>query len=249
MTTAEYLTACSQIPTLKLEPLFEEYSQGSFRARFRVQGMTSFAIKDNIIMFTSKNSIYISKAEQIPTLIPFKSNHLYNESFERTDPKVGGNQNNMIAFIRERDIWVADFLGNERQLTFCSDNSEDPTLNCGGVEYMMQEEFHRSTGYYWAPANSNELTERIVYLETSEDQVEQFWISKQENPPKIQEPSNKKESIRYPYAGKKNAVSKIKIIEFDSTEIVHKQLTRDLQSQFPWVEYIVRFGWFSDGKK
>ena len=56
----------------------------------------------------------------------------------RLDPKLGGNHVDKIAFIKDRDIWVMDLEGNERQLTFCSLNTKDPTLNCGGVEYMMQ---------------------------------------------------------------------------------------------------------------
>ncbi|CAO3690755.1 unnamed protein product [Rhizopus stolonifer] len=187
---------------------------------------------------------------QIPKIIPFKPVYSYNESCERADPKQGGNHNDMVAFIRERDIWITDFMGNERQLTFCSSDSQDPTLSCGGVEYMMQEEFHRSTGYFWAPPNRSESIERIVYLETSEIQVELLWITKPAvsySATDSSSPSHK-ESIRYPYAGKSNAISKIKIIEFNSTQLLHKQLSHNLHSQFPWMEYIVRFGWLPDGK-
>jgi hypothetical protein len=56
----------------------------------------------------------------------------------RTDPKLGGYNNDLIAFIRNRDIWVTDFEGLDTQLTFCSLNEDDVTLKCGIAEYMMQ---------------------------------------------------------------------------------------------------------------
>lgn len=143
--------------------------------------------------------------------------------------------NKKISFIRNNDIWISDYDGNERQITFCSEKS-DPTLRCGIAEYMMQEEFHRFTGYYWNPKK-----ESILYLETSEKEVEIIHISK---------PSNS-EYIRYPRAGKANVKSKLKLVEFEKDNIVvHKQLwnENDLKQQFPWMEYIVRFGWFKDGE-
>lgn len=145
---------------------------------------------------------------------------------------MGRNKN--ISFIRDRDIWITDFEGNETQLTFCS-IQEDSTLRCGVAEYMMQEEFHRLTGYYWCPTKEN-----ILYLETTEKDVEVVCISK----------TTTFDTIRYPRAGKPNAKSCLKIVEFEQG-IVHKQLwgKNDIKTQFPWVEYIVRFGWLPDGQR
>lgn len=150
----------------------------------------------------------------------------------RADPKLGKNN---ISFVRDRDIWLTDFEGNETQLTFCASQG-DSTLKCGVAEYMMQEEFHRFTGYYRRPTSQN----HILYLETTEKDVEQISISK----------STSLDTIRYPCAGKPNAKSCLKIVEFDHG-IVHKQLwgVNDIQTQFPWMEYIVRFGWLPDGQR
>ncbi|KAG1561199.1 hypothetical protein G6F49_002035 [Rhizopus delemar] len=229
------VSSYDHIPVLDWEEIFKEYCQRDSDMRFRVQGTSSYELKEDTFMFTFNNAIYISKIGQE----------------ERIDPKLGGHHNNKIAFIRNRDIWVMDFDGNETQLTFCSLDTTDPTLNCGGVEYMMQEEFYRYTGYYWAPPNPNESVERILYLETSEEQVELLQISKPAMSSSGTDPlTDQADSIRYPYAGKPNAVSKIKIIEFGEDQIVNKQLwgKNDLQSQFSWMEYIVRFGWLPDGQ-
>ncbi|CEJ05137.1 hypothetical protein RMCBS344292_19085 [Rhizopus microsporus] len=151
MTEAEYLAACSKTPLLEWNVLFEEYCNPKTGTHFRLQGITSYDIKDDTVMFTSHNGIFISKMEQIPKLVYSRSMHICNtQSTERyptsktllsdgrLDPKLGGNHVDKIAFIKDRDIWVMDLEGNERQLTFCSLNTKDPTLNCGGVEYMMQ---------------------------------------------------------------------------------------------------------------
>ncbi|KAL9547276.1 hypothetical protein MBANPS3_006245 [Mucor bainieri] len=194
----------------------------------------------------------------------------------RSDPKLGGFFNDRIAFIRNRDIWVTDWNGNDAQLTFCSTDASDPTLKCGVAEYMMQEEFHRFTGYYWSPpiTTTQQRTERILYLETSEAQVEQVFISKSSSstsssssssrstPPSMADTASASsapaaDSIRYPRAGKPNATSTIKIVEFEigdtstsPVNIRHKQLwgKHDIRALFPWMEYIVRFGWLPDGQ-
>ncbi|CEG69475.1 hypothetical protein RMATCC62417_05541 [Rhizopus microsporus] len=264
MTEAEYLAACSKASLLEWNVLFEEYCNPKTGTHFRLQSITSYDIKDDTVMFTSHNGIFISKMEQIPRLVYSRSMHVGNtQSTERyptsktllldgrLDPKLGGNHADKIAFIKNRDIWVMDLEGNERQLTFCSLNTKDPTLNCGGVEYMMQEEFHRFTGYYWAPSDPDSPVDRIVYLETSELEVELLRISK----PAISFSGsdtllNHTECMRYPYAGKPNATSKIRIVEFSDTEIIHRKLLDhdELHIAFPWMEYIVRFGWIPNGQ-
>jgi hypothetical protein len=66
------------------------------------------------------------------------SNKTQQEHIARYDLKFGGQNNDRIAFIRGRDIWVADFYGNERQLTQCAAKTDDPTLMCGVAEFVMQ---------------------------------------------------------------------------------------------------------------
>ncbi|KAG0253667.1 dipeptidylpeptidase [Actinomortierella ambigua] len=69
----------------------------------------------------------------------------------RMDPKLGGTDMNLIAFTRTRDLWVVTTSGVETQLTFCSRNKSNTAISCGIAEFIMQEEFHRYTNYYWAP--------------------------------------------------------------------------------------------------
>ncbi|KAI9488724.1 Alpha/Beta hydrolase protein [Zychaea mexicana] len=178
----------------------------------------------------------------------------------RNDPKLGND--NLIAFIRNRDIWVVTPDGYEVQLTTCSLQTEDPTLSCGTVEYIMQEEFQRYAGYYWGPPDRS--MNRILYLETSEEQVEVVLITKPA--PGIQSsPSSSSSSfhtdsrsgspVRYPRAGRSNAISDMQMVYFDAvkpghpTTVIRKRLWGgSLNERYPWAEYIVRFGWLPDGQ-
>jgi hypothetical protein len=55
----------------------------------------------------------------------------------RLDPKLGGRRSNLVAFIRDKDIWVTTMKGHEMRLTFCNEH-QDEALSCGVAEYVMQ---------------------------------------------------------------------------------------------------------------
>jgi len=61
-------------------------------------------------------------------------------SLPRLDPKLGGRNFNLVAFIRDRDIWVTTMKGYEMRLTFCSEHPDArrEALSCGIAEYVMQ---------------------------------------------------------------------------------------------------------------
>ncbi|KAI9006525.1 dipeptidyl peptidase IV N-terminal region-domain-containing protein [Phycomyces nitens] len=163
----------------------------------------------------------------------------------RADPKLGGFNTNFIAFTRDNDIWVADLEGYETQLTFCSLNAENATMSCGVAEYVMQEEFRRFTGYYWGPCDAN--INQILYLETSEDNVDTVMITTPNAPVNTYPTSSG--PLRYPRAGRPNASSVIHIVTFDfqAKKIIRKRLwDMSIETLFPWTEYIVRFGWLPD---
>ncbi|KAI9246494.1 hypothetical protein BDA99DRAFT_565521 [Phascolomyces articulosus] len=182
----------------------------------------------------------------------------------RSDPKLGNDS--LIAFIRNRDIWVVTPDGYEVQLTTCSLQNEDLTLSCGIVEYVMQEEFQRYTGYYWGPVDESSKMNRILYLETSEEQVDVVMITKSQTPSGLQSPStltpslsdarsNPGSPVRYPRAGRSNAVSDMQIVYFDPIEQGHPTIVKrkrlwggSINERYPWAEYLVRFGWLPDGQ-
>jgi len=104
------------------------------------------------------------------------------------DPKIGGSESRrLVSFIRGGNIWIASILsGEEWQLTYTFSNS----IGCGISEFVAQEEFHRFTGYWWSPDGSN----RIMYLEVDESEVETVLIPQPGDSVKVEE-------FRYPRAG------------------------------------------------
>ncbi|KAF9172826.1 dipeptidylpeptidase, partial [Mortierella sp. AD010] len=249
-----------------------------------------------------------------------------DSSGAKGDPRLGGIEMDLIAFTRDQDIWVTTTSGVETQLTFCSRNKTKSDISCGIAEFVMQEEFHRFTNYYWAPStpslnsapssyptpppsrqqqqeqhqssppqtaatsptsptlpsldflpsspsstptsmsspsissvlpvpatnktHSNTF-EKILYLQVSEAMVDLVVIPRRDM-------SQEYEEYRYPHTGTPNAVSDLQIVEFvprrDEKDVVpeplHKRLwgRASLYKLFPWLEYIVRFGWWPDGK-
>ncbi|KAG0257585.1 dipeptidylpeptidase [Mortierella polycephala] len=239
----------------------------------------------------------------------------------KADPRLGGSGMDLISFTRDQDIWVMTTSGVETQLTFCSRNKKKSNISCGIAEFVMQEEFHRFTNYYWAPPSTSTLTswqsqqppsihtvssssqstpptsqqptmplgasspspsaqspsstfsspsflgtssaplssrldsrtpvERIIYLQVSEAMVDLVVIPRHGVQPEYEE-------YRYPRAGTPNAVSDLQIVDFVPKrheedvvpEPLHKRLwgKASLYKMFPWIEYIVRFGWLSDGE-
>ncbi|KAK3832185.1 MAG: peptidase S9B, partial [Linnemannia elongata] len=163
----------------------------------------------------------------------------------RADPKLGGSELDLVAFTRDQDIWVMTLGGVETQLTFCSRNKKKSDISCGIAEFVMQEEFHRFSNYCWAPSTPLRPTERILYLQVSEAMVDLVVIPRHGMHPEFEE-------YRYPHAGTPNAVSDIQIVEFDVVpEPLHKRLWGrvSLYKMFPWIEYIVRFGWLPGGER
>ncbi|OZJ03929.1 hypothetical protein BZG36_03610 [Bifiguratus adelaidae] len=136
----------------------------------------------------------------------------------RSDAKLGGRYTNLIAFVRGRDLWVTSLHGVEMQLTFCN-GGDSGYLSCGTSEFVMQEEFHRYTGYYWAPSDKvprsgrpeDGKPERILYMQVSEEMVDSVAI------PRAGEDM---EEYRYPRAGGNNAKCDLQIVEFYADELV-----------------------------
>ncbi|KAI8332948.1 Alpha/Beta hydrolase protein [Choanephora cucurbitarum] len=254
----------STCPVLKSRiaiPGLELYGDNNCLNRSSV---THFDIVDNTMLFTWRDEHYV-----IPDITQKMIPKLISSADNRSNLKLGGHYTHLVAFVRDRDLWLTDLEGNETQLTFCCLNTDDPTLSCGTADYMMQEEFHRLTGYYWCPSTTD--TECIAYLETTELAVEQIpittstlthtpthpsqLISGQEAMFHLTDTIELADTVRYPRPGKSNAKSDIKLVTFrwlnGQLERCHRQLWghNRIQAQFPWMEYIVRFGWLSDGQR
>ena len=104
-----------------------------------------------------------------------------------------------MSFVRSRNLWVTDVRsGIEWQLTAAVNSG----VGCGIAEFVMQEEFHRFTGYWWSPDHSH----RILYVEIDENPVEVVYIPQSGS-------NGKMDEFRYPRAGNNNVLSDLCIVE------------------------------------
>lgn len=185
---------------------------------------------------------YLDLSQTFPPTKPVEI--LPNDPAPKFDPKIGGRERPFISFVKQSDLWVYDV--EKKQEIRLTDEGSKPNKTCGVAEYIMQEEFHRFTGYYWSPTHEN----RILFVENDESEVELVTLPSNGNGIKV-------DQHRYPRAGSTNVRVDVKMVEFpidESTGNVEtlriKSLFGDfaLTERFPWFEYIPRLGWVPDGK-
>ncbi|KAJ3217683.1 dipeptidylpeptidase [Clydaea vesicula] len=228
-------------PVSKQEELLRE------RMRINTAGVDSFQyFSGNLetkskILYSYGPSLFLGKTEGPSNSFNIRS-LVITEPGPYFDPKLGGNTE-LIAFIKERNLWVATLDGFATQLTF----SDRKTLSFGAPEYVVQEELDRYTGYWWAPSNTGDCSmERILYEIVDESSVGLVTIARHDHI----------EESRYPKAGMENARSELAIASFkpktsfsNSTTCVERKLHGhyNLKNLFPWYEYMVRIKWLPSG--
>nr|CAD2203461.1 unnamed protein product [Meloidogyne enterolobii] len=139
-----------------------------------------------------------------------------------------------VAFISGNQL----FIDRNGIRVFKSDNSLPNTSN-GVPSFITQEEFERYDGYWWSPTRVEILYERV-----DESQVGQIVPG-----------GCGGESMRYPLAGTKNAISMPRICclvnceDEENCSFDDLGLDNNLNEFVPWMEYIVRMGWTSKGNE
>uniref|UniRef100_A0A158P706 Peptidase_S9 domain-containing protein n=1 Tax=Angiostrongylus cantonensis TaxID=6313 RepID=A0A158P706_ANGCA len=113
--------------------------------------------------------------------------------------------------------------------------NSDPNVSNGVSAFITQEELDRFQAVWWSPTSTRLLYERVD--ETSVRSLMFVCPGREAAPP-----------MKYPVAGTDNAISQLRIIMIDGNAVVDCGLKEPLKSRFPWVEYIARAGFLSDGK-
>mmetsp|Transcript_31369 Transcript_31369/g.76851 ORF Transcript_31369/g.76851 Transcript_31369/m.76851 type:complete len:844 (+) Transcript_31369:157-2688(+) len=174
-----------------------------------------------------------------------------------SDPKWSPD-GTLISYIRNDDIYVADVrTGIERRLTFATQRRKHTTA--GVAEYVMQEEFDRYTGYWWAPARDPVTGEwLIMYLEVYDGDVPTRGLPRLSFAGEIDE-------YPYPRVGDENAVSDARLVrvplppEVEDCDPATAQAlrqwaaseeeeetpwsdSRPLLQEYSWAEYVVDAG-------
>ncbi|GAA55566.1 dipeptidyl-peptidase 9 [Clonorchis sinensis] len=125
----------------------------------------------------------------------------------------------------------------------------DKGISVAMPPYVVQEEFDRYVGFWWRPtplavSADSSTTYQILYELVDERPVELVHLLA----------GQVVESHRYPKAGCANAISDLRVCQFDLSaegeigNVRHLCLPRPLLQYLPGFEYIVRAGWTPDGQ-
>ncbi|KAI0219176.1 hypothetical protein L0F63_002021 [Massospora cicadina] len=185
---------------------------------------------------------------------------LQTQSGARINPKVGGRNNDLVAFVRDRDLWVCKVEDGAHEVTLTADpiegrhdnEPEKLSISNGLPEYVIQAYdvggvlpvYRVRMG---APGSGlADGLERILYTRVDETLVDLVAIPKSSG--------HEVEYYRYPRAGTKNATWELRVVEFERELRVDRlprirtlPQGRNILSEFPWAEYLVRFGWLPSG--
>lgn len=145
------------------------------------------------------------------------------------------------AFIHKNEINLQRTLGDKTVVLTQGANKEKHITN-GIAEYIIEEEFDRTTGYWICPEKTKQGNYRIMYFMVNSSQVPITKVS-------CAGDSREFNSYYYPRPGERNAESFLKTIEFDKDFNIVKLVDHSiLQNEFKWSEYVVDAGWFSLNK-
>ena len=157
---------------------------------------------------------------------------------------------NTVAFVMQDNLWI-QMLNDKDDKTFkpirLTDNGLKPGIQCGGADYIAQEEMDRYRGYWWSPDSKF-----IAYTETDENSVQEYQILHQGKA----DPKHS-ETHRYPFAGENNPIVKLAVLAVPT----EGSCNADKKPDHVWMNlvesadhgidpedyYLGRVGWWSDG--
>ncbi len=133
----------------------------------------------------------------------------------------------MVAFVRDRQLWVAPIGGEARAITPLEDND---AIRWGEAEFIAQEEMSRTEGFWWGPEDKRIVVER--FDETGVDTVTRAAIGAD---------GTRVYEQRYPFAGSPNAIVELYVMSPDGSARVKIDLGANTDI------YVPRVDWAPDG--
>ncbi|CAJ0930176.1 unnamed protein product, partial [Mesorhabditis belari] len=193
-----------------------------------VSGISDFSIhRDHSVLLTTGAEVYRYEPN-VPRLSCVWRDA--NGSSFVSDAQPCPSDSDLVAFVAERQVHV------ERggRLIFSTESPKNTILN-GVPSFVTQVKLDRFTGIWWAPTGS-----RLLYEQVDEENVQVLSF---DCPGK--EPAD---PMRYPVTGSPNAKSSLRMLFIEGDKVQDIGLRTPLQERFPWIEYITRAGFLSDGK-
>lgn len=130
----------------------------------------------------------------------------------------------MIAFVRGNNLWIKDLTtGTETMVT--NDGKQNYIIN-GTTDWVYEEEFAITKGFYWSPDGS-----RIAYMRFDESEVKEFVMLNYGELYPVEH------RFKYPKAGEANSLVTLHVYDLKTAETK----TIDLGPETD--QYIPRFQW------
>jgi dipeptidyl-peptidase-4 len=143
------------------------------------------------------------------------------------DPRISP-KGRYVSYVRDQNLWVIDLGTNEaKQLT----HDGGGTVHNGEAEFVAQEEMDRSSGYWWAPDDSNIAFERYDEAKVPVTKRTELYA---DHTDVIDQ--------RYPAAGTPNVAVKLGLVSPAGGQARWIDLGKDQDI------YLVRVNWLPDGK-
>jgi dipeptidyl-peptidase-4 len=106
------------------------------------------------------------------------------------DPRISPDGQN-VSFVRDGDLWVTALAkGRPRKLT-----THEKDIEYGSAEFVAQEEFGRTRGYWWSPDSQT-----LVFQKSDLRKVDTLYVADARHPDRAPVP------FKYPQAGANNAI-------------------------------------------
>lgn len=137
--------------------------------------------------------------------------------------------NQRVAYVRDNNLFIYDFSGTPKEIQVTSDGKFNHIIN-GAVDWVYEEEFSMSQGFYWSPSGS-----KIAYYRFDESQVKEFSMDI------FTGLYPQQEKWKYPKAGEDN--SKVDVFIYDLKSANSEKLPLEPANPEPGGYYIPRFQW------
>ncbi len=135
-----------------------------------------------------------------------------------------------VAFVRENNIFIKDLTtGEERQITF--DGEKEHIIN-GTTDWVYEEEFSVTKGFYWSPDGKN-----LAFMRFDESNVKEWTLSY------YGELYPERYHYKYPKAGEDNSIVTVHIYSLETGKTIPVDIGPETD------QYIPRIRWTPDAGK
>lgn len=184
-------------------------------------GITSYQLdeKSELIIFALQGALFLYQVNE-------KKLSEISSIQSVVDPKISPDGSH-VAAVTGGGISLVELATNQARSLIASDSN---TITCGLANFIAAEEFSRISGFWWSPNSKYILVEKVDSSEVTEIQ--------------LADPTDPRLTIRthrYPFAGGKNPISSLVLLDLMGVQTDLSFLTKDF-------EYLVNAGFKNENE-